>query len=419
MSLIEGLSGLNAASEQLSVLGKNIANSATVGYKSASVDFTNVLASHLNSANSGMSTQTGGGVLASNVTQSFTQGPITTNTTPLNAAISGQGMFALIDPVFGNTVYTRNGQFTENSTGYLVNGSGYKVLDSSGTAILLPVSPDDTSPTSTQTYQIDTVAFTSSLSPYGTVTFGGLTYTNTDGSTLTAEEVAAIFTGLYAGDTPTTIAARSASDVADGGTANPALTSGIFAGVLGDFDTTTGTVPDTYLGMQLSAATQANAANAAIAVTYTGYGAQPTITVSASGFLTGSDPIVETTTAGTDTGYLNSMSIDEEGNIIGSYSDGSTATLAQIGIAMIPSNTGLKQVGNDTWMETDKSGVPVIAAANTLGRGTIVGSALENSNVNQTTDMVALLAAQQAYQASAQVVKIENQIYQTLIGMNG
>ena len=418
MSLIEGLSGLNAASEQLSVLGKNIANSATVGYKSASVDFTNVLASHLNAANSGMSSQTGGGVLASNVTQSFTQGPISNNTTPLNAAISGQGMFALTDPILGNTVYTRNGQFTQNSTGYLVNGSGFQVLDSNGAAILLPASLGDTNYTQgTQTYQIDTVAFTSSLSPYGTVNFGGLTYTNTDGSTLTTDEVAAIFTGLYAYDTPATIAERSAADVLNGGTANPALTSGIFSGILGNFDTTTGAVPDTYLGMQLSAATQASARP--IAVTYNSYGEKSTITVSASGFLTGTDPIVETTTAGTDIGYLNSMAIDEEGNIIGSYSDGSTATLAQIGVAMIPSNTGLKQIGNDIWMETDKSGVPVIAAANTLGRGTIVGSALEGSNVNQTTDMVALLAAQQAYQASAQVVKIENQIYQTLIGMNG
>ncbi|QWD71782.1 flagellar hook-basal body complex protein [Polynucleobacter sp. UB-Raua-W9] len=417
MSLIEGLSGLNAASEQLSVLGKNIANSATVGYKSASVDFTNVLASHLNSANSGMSTQTGGGVLASNVTQSFSQGAISKNTSPLNAAISGQGMFVLKDPVLGNTVYTRNGQFTENSTGYLVNGSGYKVLDITGTAIQLPVSPNDVSPTSTQTYQVDTVAFTSSLSPYGTVTFGGLTYTNTDGSTLTAAEVAAIFTGLSAGDTSTTIAARSAAAVAAGGSANAAISSGIFSGVLGNFNTTTGTVPDTYLGMQLSAATQASAQP--IAVTYDSYGPQTTISVSSSGFLTGSDPIVETTTAGTDYGYLNSMAIDTEGNIVGTYSDGSTYTLAQIGVAMIPSNTGLKQVGNDTWMQTSKSGVPVIAAANSLGRGTIVGSALEDSNVNQTTDMVALLAAQQAYQASAQVVKIENQIYQTLIGMNG
>ena len=645
MSFIEGLSGLNAASEQLSVLGKNIANSATVGYKSASVDFTNVLASHLNSANSGMSAQTGGGVLASNVTQSFSQGAINNNTSPLNAAISGQGMFALYDPILDQTSYTRNGQFTQNSTGYLVNGSGFQVLDVSGSSIDL--STYEINPDSVQTYQVDTVVFSKPLSPYGTVTFGGLTYTNTDGNTigtvvaptinstttgtslvaevdsaafnsmsagdavtvgglrfvanqdLTATQaasafaslsagattgpgtsygsytgkfsstftsgvnnsgtvvftatsvgvqsaiaasavqsgVAAIFSGLLAGDTPATIAARSAASVANGGAANYALTSGIFAGVLGDFNTsspaastttstdvlTTGTasvtqiekltfsaintgdtysaggltftassditaaelaatfyskindststsiygswsgtvtsgsggatglgsatmngttavnwsyagngvvstglisgllttngMPSSYLGVELSASELAN--DAAVTVTHTNYGSETAIAVSGSGFLSGSNPFVKTTTEGTDIAYLNTMAIDTAGTIIGTYTDGSTYELGQIGVALIPSNVGLKALGNDSWIQTDKSGVPVIAAANTLGRGTVIGSALEASNVNQTTDMVGLLAAQQAYQASAQVIKIQSQDYQTLLGMNG
>jgi len=645
MSFIEGLSGLNAASEQLSVLGKNIANSATVGYKSASIDFTNVLASHLNSANSGMSAQTGGGVLASNVTQSFSQGAINNNTSPLNAAISGQGMFALYDPILDQTSYTRNGQFTQNSTGYLVNGSGFQVLDVSGSSIDL--STYEINPDSAQTYQVDTVVFSKPLSPYGTVTFGGLTYTNTDGNTigtvvaptinstttgtslvaevdsaafnsmsagdavtvgglrfvanqdLTATQaasafaslsagattgpgtsygsytgkfsstftsgvnnsgtvvftatsvgvqsaiaasavqsgVAAIFSGLLAGDTPATIAARSAASVANGGAANYALTSGIFAGVLGDFNTsspaastttstdvlTTGTasvtqietltfsaintgdtysaggltftassditaaelaatfyskindststsiygswsgtvtsgsggatglgsatmngttavnwsyagngvvstglisgllttngMPSSYLGVELSASELAN--DAAVTVTHTNYGSETAIAVSGSGFLSGSNPFVKTTTEGTDIAYLNTMAIDTAGTIIGTYTDGSTYELGQIGVALIPSNVGLKALGNDSWIETEKSGVPVIAAANTLGRGTVIGSALEASNVNQTTDMVGLLAAQQAYQASAQVIKIQSQDYQTLLGMNG
>jgi flagellar hook-basal body protein len=645
MSFIEGLSGLNAASEQLSVLGKNIANSATVGYKSASIDFTNVLASHLNSANSGMSAQTGGGVLASNVTQSFSQGAINNNTSPLNAAISGQGMFALYDPILDQTSYTRNGQFTQNSTGYLVNGSGFQVLDVSGSSIDL--STYEINPDSVQTYQVDTVVFSKPLSPYGTVTFGGLTYTNTDGNTigtvvaptinstttgtslvaevdsaafnsmsagdavtvgglrfvanqdLTATQaasafaslsagattgpgtsygsytgkfsstftsgvnnsgtvvftatsvgvqsaiaasavqsgVAAIFSGLLAGDTPATIAARSAASVANGGAANYALTSGIFAGVLGDFNTsspaastttstdvlTTGTasvtqiekltfsaintgdtysaggltftassditaaelaatfyskindststsiygswsgtvtsgsggatglgsatmngttavnwsyagngvvstglisgllttngMPSSYLGVELSASELAN--DAAVTVTHTNYGSETAIAVSGSGFLSGSNPFVKTTTEGTDIAYLNTMAIDTAGTIIGTYTDGSTYELGQIGVALIPSNVGLKALGNDSWIETEKSGAPVIAAANTLGRGTVIGSALEASNVNQTTDMVGLLAAQQAYQASAQVIKIQSQDYQTLLGMNG
>ena len=645
MSFTEGLSGLNAASEQLSVLGKNIANSATVGYKSSSIDFTNVLASHLNSANSGSGVQTGGAVLASNVMQSFTQGAINSNNTPLNAAISGQGMFVMYDPILDQTSYTRNGQFTQNSAGLLVNSSGFKVLDVDASPIDL--STYQINPDSTQTYQIDTVVFSKPLSPYGTVTFGGLTYTNTDGNTigtvvaptinstttgtslvaevdsaafnemsagdsvtvgglrfvanqdLTASQaadafaslsagattgpstsygsysgkfsstftsgvnnsgtvvftatsvgvqsaiaasavqsgVAAIFSGLLAGDTPTTIAARSAASVANGGAANYALTSGIFSGVLGDFDTsspaasttvstdvlTTGTasvtqietltfsaintgdtysaggltftatsditaaelaasfyskindstatsiygtwsgtvtsgsggatglgsatmngttavdwsyagngvvstglisglwttsgMPSTYLGVNLSASELAN--DAAVTVTHINYGSETAIAVTGSGFLSGSNPFIKTTTEGTDIAYLNTMAIDSTGTIIGTYTDGSTYELGQLGVALIPSNAGLKALGNDSWIETDKSGVPVIAAANTLGRGTIVGSALEASNVNQTTDMVGLLAAQQAYQASAQVIKIQAQDYQTLIGMNG
>ena len=645
MSFTEGLSGLNAASEQLSVLGKNIANSATVGYKSSSIDFTNVLASHLNSANSGSGVQTGGAVLASNVMQSFTQGAINSNNTPLNAAISGQGMFVMYDPILDQTSYTRNGQFTQNSAGLLVNSSGFEVLDISSASIDL--STYQINPDSTQTYQIDTVVFSKPLSPYGTVTFGGLTYTNTDGNTigtvvaptinstttgtslvaevdsaafnemsagdsvtvgglrfvanqdLTASQaadafaslsagattgpstsygsysgkfsstftsgvnnsgtvvftatsvgvqsaiaasavqsgVAAIFSGLLAGDTPTTIAARSAASVANGGAANYALTSGIFSGVLGDFDTsspaasttvstdvlTTGTasvtqietltfsaintgdtysaggltftatsditaaelaasfyskindstatsiygtwsgtvtsgsggatglgsatmngttavdwsyagngvvstglisglwttsgMPSSYLGVNLSASELAN--DAAVTVTHINYGSETAIAVTGSGFLSGSNPFVKTTTEGTDIAYLNTMAIDSTGTIIGTYTDGSTYELGQLGVALIPSNAGLKALGNDSWIETDKSGVPVIAAANTLGRGTIVGSALEASNVNQTTDMVGLLAAQQAYQASAQVIKIQAQDYQTLIGMNG
>ena len=645
MSFTEGLSGLNAASEQLSVLGKNIANSATVGYKSSSIDFTNVLASHLNSANSGSGVQTGGAVLASNVMQSFTQGAINSNNTPLNAAISGQGMFVMYDPILDQTSYTRNGQFTQNSAGLLVNSSGFEVLDISSAPIDL--STYQINPDSTQTYQVDTVVFSKPLSPYGTVTFGGLTYTNTDGNTigtvvaptinstttgtslvaevdsaafnemsagdsvtvgglrfvanqdLTASQaadafaslsagattgpstsygsysgkfsstftsgvnnsgtvvftatsvgvqsaiaasavqsgVAAIFSGLLAGDTPTTIAARSAASVANGGAANYTLTSGIFSGVLGDFDTsspaasttvstdvlTTGTasvtqietltfsaintgdtysaggltftatsditaaelaasfyskindstatsiygtwsgtvtsgsggatglgsatmngttavdwsyagngvvstglisglwttsgMPSSYLGVNLSASELAN--DAAVTVTHINYGSETAIAVTGSGFLSGSNPFVKTTTEGTDIAYLNTMAIDSTGTIIGTYTDGSTYELGQLGVALIPSNAGLKALGNDSWIETDKSGVPVIAAANTLGRGTIVGSALEASNVNQTTDMVGLLAAQQAYQASAQVIKIQAQDYQTLIGMNG
>ena len=526
MSFVEGLSGLNAASEHLSVLGNNIANSATVGFKASSVDFTNVLARHLNAANSGSPVQTGGGVLASNVMQSFIQGPINTTTVPLNAAINGQGMFALQDPILGQKVYTRNGQFTQNVEGFLVNGSGFKVLNIAGTPIELPLAPNDIRPGSANTNQVDAVGFNSPLSPYGTVTFGGLSYTNTDGKVLTAAQVASLFSGLQAGDTPATIAARFSNSstnnyplftpanntvsfnnlaanesvtvagltftagasgatsanvaaaftgLADGTVKNsvsvtngvlngtlagvqttsaqasngglaftnsnntlntqlsisasngntpivantaPVMT-GMFGGVLSNYNTLAAipaNIPTTYLGQNITPAQQAN--TSWVQATFTGFGEQPAINVTASGFLTGSIPMVATKTPGTVIAHLNTMAINETGTIIGTYSDGLTSELAQIGVASIPSYTGLKAVGNDTWVETSKSGVPLLGSVQLVG-SKIQGSALEGSNVNQTQDMVALLAAQQAYQASAQVVKIENQIYQTLIGMNG
>jgi flagellar hook protein FlgE len=193
---------------------------------------------------------------------------------------------------------------------------------------------------------------------------------------------------------------------------NGVVSTGLISGLW-----TTSGMPSSYLGVNLSASELAN--DAAVTVTHINYGSETAIAVTGSGFLSGSNPFVKTTTEGTDTAYLNTMAIDSTGTIIGTYTDGSTYELGQIGVALIPSNAGLKALGNDSWIQTDKSGVPVIAAANTLGRGTIVGSALEASNVNQTTDMVGLLAAQQAYQASAQVIKIQAQDYQTLIGMNG
>jgi flagellar hook protein FlgE len=381
--------------------------------------------------------------------------------------------------------------------------------------------------------------FTSGVNNSGTVVFTATSVGVQSAIAASAVQsgVAAIFSGLLAGDTPATIAARSAASVVNGGAANYALTSGIFSGVLGDFDTssaaastttspvvltagtiaatqietltfsaintgdtysaggltftassditaaelaatfyskinnststsiygswsgtktsgsggatglgsatmngttavnwsyagngvvstglisgllTTSGMPSSYLGVNLSASELAN--SAAITVTHTNYGAETAITVTGSGFLSGSNPFVKTTTEGTDIAYLNTMAIDTAGTIIGTYTDGSTYELGQIGVALIPSNVGLKALGNDSWIETDKSGVPVIEAASTLGRGTVIGSALEASNVNQTTDMVGLLAAQQAYQASAQVIKIQSQDYQTLLGMNG
>ncbi len=123
MSFEQGLSGLSAASSSLSAIGNNVANANTVGFKQSSAQFSDMFAASLAGASS---VSIGTGVTVSNVAQQFTQGNITTTTNPLDTAISGPGFFQLTNTA-GATVYSRNGQFHMDKSGFMVNAQGDKV----------------------------------------------------------------------------------------------------------------------------------------------------------------------------------------------------------------------------------------------------------------------------------------------------
>src|SRR5574337_1261015 len=121
MSFQQGLSGLNATSTQLGVIGNNIANANTYGAKSSRAQFADVYAGM-----AGSSTPTGIGVEISNVSQQFTQGNITTTDSPLDMAISGEGFFQLSNG--GTTVYSRDGEFQVDRNGNVVNSRGQQLM---------------------------------------------------------------------------------------------------------------------------------------------------------------------------------------------------------------------------------------------------------------------------------------------------
>ncbi|MBU3580215.1 flagellar hook-basal body complex protein [Polynucleobacter sp. 73C-SIWE] len=390
MAFETGLSGLQAASENLSVLGKNIANVTTYGYKSASTDFSNVLATHLNAANAGAGSQTGDGVMISNIKQSFTQGSVTSTNSSLDAAISGPGFFITYDDALELTSYTRNGHFFQNSENFLVNSSGQYVMGytaatdgtvtATGTPAEIDLSTYDINPdTATRVYEEDTITFYP-LQADGYVTLGGLTFTNTSGSQISTIDLADIFYN-YANDGTT-------SDYGD------------FSGTLGNY---TFAEPD---------------GDGTLVATGTG-DEDSTILVDLWSPIGGLPPDVEVTVEGVTTAYLADFSIGSDGIITGIYTDGSTFDIAQLALATFANNNGLRSQGNVSWYETAASGEPTIGVAGSEGVGTLTGSSLEASNTDQTGDMVKLLAAQQAYQANAQTIKIENQNYQTLIAMGG
>jgi flagellar hook protein FlgE len=122
MAFQQGLSGLNIASKALDAISNNVANSTTVGFKQSAAQFADIYASTLGG---GGSSQIGIGAMVNGVAQQFSQGNITVTSNPLDLAINGDGFFRMNDN--GTTLYTRNGQFSVDKSGYIVNGSGYRL----------------------------------------------------------------------------------------------------------------------------------------------------------------------------------------------------------------------------------------------------------------------------------------------------
>jgi flagellar hook protein FlgE len=122
MSFQQGLSGLNGAAKALDVIGNNIANSSTVGFKGSQTEFADVYARSLNGAGA---TQAGIGVSVAAIAQQFTQGNIETTANPLDIAINGGGFFRT--EIGGAVQYTRNGQFSLDKNGYVVTPQGANV----------------------------------------------------------------------------------------------------------------------------------------------------------------------------------------------------------------------------------------------------------------------------------------------------
>jgi len=167
-SLTSAVSGLQAYQEELDVIGNNIANVNTTGFKSSAMDlsdsFSNTLAS--SSLNGGSTEQIGTGVVTSAVETEFTQGAITTTGVQTNLAISGSGFFVVKDPVNGDSYVTRAGDFQLDANGYLVTAGGLRVQGYNDSALTTvgdiqingtnPAPPSTTSSTATMTgYTID------------------------------------------------------------------------------------------------------------------------------------------------------------------------------------------------------------------------------------------------------------------------
>jgi len=419
MSFNSGLSGLNAAAQNLDVIGNNIANSGTVGFKQSRALFADVFANSLNGSGS---TAIGIGTQVAAIEQEFTQGAISTSSNPLDMAVNGKGFFRLSDS--GAASYTRNGQFHLDNAGYVVTSNNLQVtgygVDSSGTVV--PTAPVPLQISSSQLAPTVTSSFATSLNLDARQTVPATAVFNTadptsfnnttSGSVIDSLGNSHVFT-MYFVKTATagqwnlhaTVDGGATSTVDLGGTPIPPALTGAGVPVQLNFDTSgalTTTMPITPVALTVTG----GANNMSMDLNFSGS------TQFGAGFAVNS--LVQD---GFASGRLAGFNIGADGVIVGNYTNGQSRNLGQFVLANFADPSGLSPLGNGRWEETSESGLPVVGTPGAGDLGAVQSLATESSNVDLTAELVNMITAQRAYQANAQSIKTEDQVLQTLVNL--
>ncbi len=403
MSFTSGLNGLNAAAQSLEVIGNNISNSSTIGYKGGQIYFSDVL---MNAQSTVGAVSAGSGVATTGVLPQFTQGNITVTNNTFDVAVNGGGLFVVNDG--GNTLYTRAGQFSLDSNGFLVNAAGQRVQGflpgSAGTLGLdnpvdLQLSRADVPPTATTTatlaLNLDTTE--AALNPASfrlndATTYGNATSFQVYDNRGTAHNLSLYFAKDSAGAW-NTFAALDGSQVGSGPVAS------LKFGANGQLDAAATGNPVT-LSLPVS-----GGATSPLAVSLDLSGA----TATGSAF-----SVSKATQDGLPSGQLTTYAIATDGTITGTYSNGATRSLGRLALASFNNLQGLRAVGTNCYAATAASGAALVGAPGTGTYGSVQSGALESSNVDLTAELVRMLEAQRVYQANAQAIKAEDTVLQTV-----
>ncbi len=419
MALEQGLSGLAAANNQLDVIGNNIANSGTVGFKSGSVQFADVYASSFIGAGA---PSAGIGVQTASTVQNFSQGTITTSTNPLDMAISGAGFFQV--STNGSPSYTRDGQFQLDKSGNLVTASGSNVMGyaataagtlSAGSPTPININTSNLAPaaTSTVTTELNLDSRLPTLTP--------ASFSSTDPTTYSYSTSVSVYDSLGNSHALQTYYVKGPVTAATGD-----ANWSVFAtndGIPVGYTPPAAPVPIATLSFSPSGALDTTSAGTtgptyAVPLTITsGAVAAQTVTMSFAGTTQfGSTVGVNAQTQnGYTSGQLSTFTAGADGKITGTYSNGQTALLGQIALANFVNPNGLQSIGGNQYIASSTSGAPLVGAPETGGLGTLESSAVEGSNTDLTTELVDMITAQRNYQANAQTLKTEDQIMQTLV----
>ncbi|MEC7984117.1 MAG: flagellar hook protein FlgE [Myxococcota bacterium] len=444
MSLFSNLrtssSGLLVASTSMSVIGDNIANVNTIGFKRGHASFADSFPVDVSYVHGPISIGTGAYV--GNTNSEFSQGAIQISNNNLHLAISGNGFFTVNDHTNDGTFYTRNGEFYLNNDGYIVSPGGlrlqgYKAIDGALQPSIgdLQVNMGDITAQSTSE-----VTLTANLDADADSTTTPLASMSLNGSTETIAEVAAasdFSTSVSVYDTlgdkhEFTLAYEKTGTntwtcyvVTDGGdiydqSSGATLDSGQafkIASIDLTFDTDGSLI--NFAQTNVSATSPWNFLGAAdmdftfnFGLDASGNAADGAVTQFSS-----NSTVTSIDQDGYGVGHLTSLQVETDGTVKGVYDNGQDITIGQVVIASFDSTSGLERMGGNLFRATRIPGEPSYGVANQGGRGDIFGSSLEASNVDIEDEFVSMITAQRSYQANSRVMSATNELLRELVNL--
>jgi len=410
-SFSAGLSGLNANGTYLSVIGNNLANINTIGFKSSSVTFQDLVSQTVGGA-SVNPMQVGLGVTTGAISPVFSQGAIENTREATNVAIQGGGFFVVAD-ADGADSYTRAGSFSFDKDGKLVTpdgqfAQGYTGIDPATGAVVTTGQPGDITvppgilraPLATSTFTTETnlnansatgATFTASVQVYDALGSPHVT-------TITYTKQAAAGTWTYDVTLP-------GAEVAGGTPGTPtSIATGTLAfnssGLLGSVNG--GAPADISL-------TSPAWANGAAASNWSWNIVEPDGTSTLSGYAIAS-ATSSISQNGSAPGTMDNIAIGPDGTITATFGAGQTLNVGQLALATFNNPKGLVKLGSSRYGESAAAGIPNVGVAGTGGRGTLIGSALEQSNVDIAQELTQMILAQRGYQANAKTITVSDEL---------
>jgi flagellar hook protein FlgE len=416
-SLFTAISGMKANGTSLSVIGDNIANMNTIGYKASRISFGDVMSQTLTSGTS--SSQIGRGVLVSDISPLFTQGSFESTGNALDLAVDGDGFFIVRD--VSGIYYTRAGQFTLDKDGFIVDPNGLKVqgyqYTTAGqlTGILgdIDVSKFNNSTAPTANVNISANIDSRSIEipagfdindPQNTSHFSSVvTVYDSLGN---ARHITLYFTKV-SGNQWQWNAVVSSNDSASGNTEIQASGTMTFdsTGALVTLTSDTGTVTGTSAQETFNFGGGATP-NQPIRINFQNF----------SQFASESSTIFQSQD-GFPAGTLKGLSISQEGVISGIFTNGQIKPIAQLALAKFMAPTQLTKFGRNLYTESFDSGVAIIGTPNNSGLGRVLSNTLELSNVDLAEEFVRMISAQRGFQANSRIITTTDELMQELVNL--